>query len=172
MHLDPYVEALRRDFLGAAQSRGDEVGALAESLVAPLDAAVRLILLSVLSEAADEITEALLPGTVEVRLRGLAPAFVVTPPPDGEASEPESASGAADLSSPAPGLADDEDAVTARVTFRPPVQLKSRIDDAAAREGVSVNAWLVRLAAAALEPGPRLERRPRREARRFSGWVR
>lgn len=170
--MDPYVETLRGDFLDAARSRGDEVGAVAESLVAPLDAAIRLTLLSALSDAADEITEALLPGTVEIRLRGLAPAFVVTSPvADGEGSGAGSGPGPERDAGVPQVPADDEDAATARVTFRPPVQLKARIDEAAAREGLSVNAWLVRLAAAALEPGQRPERRPRREARRFSGWA-
>jgi hypothetical protein len=58
--------------------RGEDARALAERLTAPLEAATRLVLLNALSAAA-EITRELAPASVEVRLRGLDPNFVVTP---------------------------------------------------------------------------------------------
>ena len=63
----------------------------------------------------------------------------------------------------------------ARVNMRMPDRLKARVDQAAAGEGLSVNAWLVRAAAAALErgdPGRRVERRGPQGAQRFTGWAR
>jgi hypothetical protein len=53
---------------------------------------------------------------------------------------------------PAPDPLDDR--VTARIHFRLPERLKSRIEEAASRQGLSVNGYLVRAAAAALEPFP------------------
>jgi hypothetical protein len=63
----------------------------------------------------------------------------------------------------------------ARINLRMPDHLKSRVDHAAAGEGLSVNAWLVRAAADAVErvdPAPRSDRRGGRGAQRFTGWAR
>src|SRR6476469_4709420 len=81
MDLTQYVEKLRRDLAVAADAGGEDARALAERLTAPLESAIRLTLLEALSAAADEITRDLAPGSVEVRLRGREPGFVVTPPP-------------------------------------------------------------------------------------------
>ncbi|NDZ86685.1 hypothetical protein G3I23_14135, partial [Streptomyces sp. SID10115] len=84
MNLTQYVDQLRQELAVAAEAGGDEARALAERLTAPLESAARLTLLNALSAAADEITVDLAPGSVDVRLRGLDPEFVVTPPPAGE----------------------------------------------------------------------------------------
>ena len=56
-----------------------------------------------------------------------------------------------------------------RINFRPPESLKARIEQAAARERLSVNAWLVRATSAAIEARPD---RPSTSTRNhFSGWV-
>ncbi len=80
MDLMPYVENLRRELAVAAAAGGSEARELAERLTGALESAARLTLLEALSAAADEITSDLAPGSVEVRLRGGDPAFVVTPP--------------------------------------------------------------------------------------------
>ncbi|TMR25926.1 hypothetical protein ETD85_44320, partial [Nonomuraea zeae] len=84
MDLAPYVDRLRRELAVAAGAGGEDARALAERLAAPLESATRLALLEALSAAADEITRDLAPGSVEVRLRGRDPGFVVTPPPGGQ----------------------------------------------------------------------------------------
>lgn len=76
----PYVENLRRELAVAAEAGGPDARELAERLSGALASAARLALLEALSAAADEITGDLAPGSVEVRLRGGDPAFVVTPP--------------------------------------------------------------------------------------------
>jgi hypothetical protein len=81
MDLRAYIEDIHRQLAVAAEAGGDESRALAERLVAPLDAAIRLALQDVLAAAAEEITCELAPGSVELRLRGRDPEFVVTPPP-------------------------------------------------------------------------------------------
>jgi uncharacterized protein (DUF1778 family) len=62
-----------------------------------------------------------------------------------------------------------------RINLRMPDRLKARIEPAAESEGLSVNAWLVRAAAAALERASTdRQRTPRaaRGAQRYTGWAR
>ncbi|KAA0917826.1 hypothetical protein [Streptomyces apricus] len=157
MDLTPYVDNLRHELGVAAEAAGDEALALAERLTAQLESSARLTLLSALSDAMDEVTRELAPGSVDVRLRGLDPEFVVTAPPAmdafgaSEIQAPGPAPVPGPVSGPAAGV-DVEDGATSRINFRPPAQLKARIEEAAGREGLSVNAWLVRAVAAALEP--------------------
>ena len=82
MHMDitPYVESLRHDLAAAAEAGGDEARAAAERLALALDPAVRLALMDALSQAAAEITSELPAGTVDVRLKGREPQFVVDVP--------------------------------------------------------------------------------------------
>jgi hypothetical protein len=168
MDLTRYVDDLRRELAVAADAGGDEARALAERLTAPLESAVRLTLLDALSAAADEITRELAPGSVELRLRSGEPEFVVTPPAEEPVDTLEPAVGAS-----APPDADES--ATARINLRLPEHLKAGIEQAAGRERLSVNAWMVRVAAAALAQDDR-GRRPRPRGgpsgQRFTGWVR
>ncbi|MFH8572629.1 hypothetical protein [Streptomyces sp. NPDC017993] len=174
MDLTPYVDNLRHELAVAADAGGDEARALAERLTAPLESAARLTLLSALSAAMGEVTRDLAPGSVDVRLRGLDPEFVVTPAPGQEAFE--EADERTDVSALPPVLsADDDKGGTARINFRLPAHLKTRVEEAAGREGLSVNAWLVRAVAAAMEqPGERARPASRRSrgGQGFTGWVR
>src|SRR4051795_13619633 len=88
MDLTPHVEQIRGQLAIAAEAGGEDPGALAEPLTAPLEPAVRLTLLDALSAAADEITRDLAPGSVELRLRGGEPDFVVTAPAPQGPGEP------------------------------------------------------------------------------------
>src|SRR3954449_6658306 len=78
MELQPYVDAVRHELSVAAAAGGADAEALAERLTAPLESAIRLALLEALSEAAEQITRDLAPGSVEVRLRGRDPDFTVS----------------------------------------------------------------------------------------------
>jgi hypothetical protein len=169
MELSLYVESLRDHMALAAESGGDEARATAERLVGQLESAVRLVLLEALSAAADEITGELAPGAVEVRLRGTDPTFVVTPPPGEDSfAETEPESRAPVLS----GAAETDEGGTARLNLRLPESLKTRVEEAARVEGLSLNAWLVRAAAAALGPGGQPQRRTASGGVHYSGWVR
>ncbi|MEP7194358.1 MAG: hypothetical protein ABI903_16030 [Actinomycetota bacterium] len=172
MDLGQYVNDLRHQLDVAAEAGGEEARALAERLTGPLESATRLVLLEALSAAASEITRDLAPGSVDVRLRGRDPEFVVTPPPVSPALEDVSDNSSGTRASPT--VPDDTDeGGTSRTTLRLPDHLKLRIEEAATREGLSVNAWLVRTVAAALEPRIR---RPDQHAplggERYTGWVR
>ena len=80
MDITPYVESLRHDLAAAAEAGGPEAKAAAERLALALDPAVRLALMDALSQAAAEITSELPTGSVDVRLRGREPEFVVDVP--------------------------------------------------------------------------------------------
>lgn len=176
MDLTPYVENLRHELAVAAEAGGEEARALAERLTAPLESAMRLALLDALSAAAEEITRDLAPGSVEVRLRGRDPDFVVTSPPTDQAfvGAPEVTMGVRPPASSAPP--DAEEGGRSRITLRLPDHLKPRIDVAASRAGLSVNAWLVRAVSAAVELEEKGVSAGRREGwqfgRRYTGWVR
>jgi hypothetical protein len=176
MDLRPYIDEIQNQLEVAAETGGEAARALAERLVAPLEAAIRLSLLDALAAAAQEITFELAPGSVEVRLRGRDPEFVVTAPtePVGDDRADGAATAAIDVSAAAGTFVGDEGGM-ARINLRMPEHLKSRIDGAAAGQGLSVNAWLVRAAAAALErtdPAERPGRRGPQGSQRFTGWAR
>ena len=178
MELQPYIDEIRRQFEAAAAAGGGDTASLAERLTAPLDAAVRLALLEALSEAAQQITCDLAPGSVQVRLHGRDPDFVVMVPrePVVNYSTTGPASSAEDwLAVPHVGHIAGEEGGTSRINVRMPDHLKVRIEQAAADEGLSVNAWLVRAAAANLDRSDlsrRLEPRGPQGAQRVTGWVR
>jgi hypothetical protein len=177
MKLEVFAEDLMLQFARAAEAEGEAGTALADRLLASLDAAVRLAMQDVVAGAAAEITTALAPGAVEVRLRGRDLEFVVTPPTtQGEQGalaplDEEVRAG----SLPESGLlsSEGEDGAMTRINLRLPNRLKTRVEQAADQEGLSVNAWLVRAAAAAVDrtsPPPRHDRLAR-GAQRYRGWV-
>jgi hypothetical protein len=174
MDLAHYVDDLQHQLEVAAEAGGDEARALAERLTAPLESATRLVLLEALSVAASEITRDLAPGSVDVRLRGRDPEFVVTPPPVSPAFEAVADNPSATALSSSRTVPDDVDeGGTSRTTLRLPDHLKLRVEDVAAREGLSVNAWLVRTVGAALEPKNRSpSERAALGGERYTGWVR
>jgi hypothetical protein len=147
MQITPFVDALQRDLAAVAAAGDAEANEIVRRFSTALDSSARLRLLEAVSEAASELTAQLPGGRVEVRLAGSDPALVYV-----EETRP-----------PAPGV---EDGLTARISLRLPETLKAGIESAAARDGVSVNSWIVQ----ALGRG--VEERPRRAGRRLSGYAR
>jgi hypothetical protein len=126
MQLQRFIDSLKAD-LSAVAELGDETTAQAAGqLVITLQGSLGLRLLDALSEAALELNDKLPFGHVEVRLTGQDPEFVFV----GEEAE------AAPVGA--------EEAYTARISLRLPDALKTSVEAAAAREGVSVNTWIVR----------------------------
>lgn len=168
MNLAVYIEMLRGQLVAAADTGDPERRLAIERLVPGLDAAVRVVLLEALSAAADEITREMAPGSVEVRLRGSDPDFVVTVP----AFESADDTGAALAATPAVFHAGDDEGGTSRLNLRLADGLKARIEEAARREGLSLNTWLVRRAAAAVDgPPPPPSPSSRSGKQTFTGWV-
>jgi hypothetical protein len=145
MQIEGYVQALQAD-LAAVAALGDENTARAAQLLGvALESALARRLLEALTEATLELGEQLGGVRIEVRLSGNEPQLVVV--------EDE----------PAPGPADE--AATARITLRLPESLKARIEEAAAREGASVNTWIVQALTRGAEP-----RRHHTAGRRLTGF--
>ena len=159
MELQQYVTDLQRQLADAAENGTDETRAVAERLAAGLDAATRLVLLDALSAAVGEITRELAPASVDLRLRGREVEFVVSQ----QSAEADDELPAVDL----------DDTSSSRTTLRLPDALKARVDEAAAADGLSVNTWLVRAVAAALQPKQRrAAQRTLKSGDNFAGWAR
>jgi uncharacterized protein DUF1778 len=138
MDLTPYLETLRADLAAAAAPGGPETTRAAEMLGHSLESSARLALLEALSDAAAEITTRLGTASVDVRLRGRDADFQVTDvSPHEEAPAPVG-----------PPVVDGGD--LARITLRLAEPIKEHVERAAAAEGISVNAWLVRAVLSAL----------------------
>ena len=136
METTRFVDAVRADLEAAAAVGGPALAEAADRLSAALDASMRLALLDALSEASMELGRQLSAGRIEVRLAGREVELTYV------------------ADAPAPPVAADDDA-SARITLRLPERLKADAEAAAAREGVSTNAWLVRAVSAAVAVGQR-----------------
>jgi HicB-like protein involved in pilus formation len=150
MQMAPHIEALQAD-LAEFAALGDEATAqAAQRLGVALRSSAGLRILDALTEAALELSAQIPSGHVEVRLAGQDPALVFV---EEARAEPP---------------ATPEDDQSARITLRLPESLKARLEAAAAREGVSVNTWLVRaLARSVSSPPP-----SRRIGNRLTGYGR
>ena len=106
---------------------------------------------------------------MEVRLRGSDPDFVVTLP----SYASEDVERGMTTTSPTVIPEGEDEGGTSRLNLRLPEGLKTRIEEAARREGLSLNAWLVRAAASAVEgpQGPISGPSPG-GSQRYTGWVR
>jgi plasmid stabilization system protein ParE len=121
-------------FLDSLQSDLDEIAAVGEDAAAQaarrlsqaLRASVGMRLLDTLGDVALELSSQLPAGHVEVRMSGQDPQLIFV-----------------EEEQPAPAAPAD-DAASARITLRLAEALKGSVEAAAAREGVSVNTWIVR----------------------------
>ena len=149
MQIDGYIQALRED-LARIAAVGDESTARAAELVAvALESALGRRLMEALGEAALELSPQLDGGRVEVRFAGADPELVYVRE---EVDEPEAAA---------------DDPLSARITLRLPDSLKVRVEEAATREGVSVNTWIVQALGRLSSGGTR-----RSSSRRLTGYGR
>src|SRR5512144_3358693 len=146
MDITPYVDSLRHDLAAAAEAGGAEAKAAAERLALALDPAVRLALMDALSQAAAEITAELPAGSIDVRLKGREPQFVVDVP-----TQPlQAPTPPAPPAPPTPEEAElEEDGSVARITLRIPESLKYKAEELAAKGGHSLNSWIVNVVRAA-----------------------
>jgi hypothetical protein len=161
MDITNLIDSLSQDLSRAADVGGPETKAAADRLLLALDPALRLVLMDALSQAAAEIGETLPGVSIDVRIKGREPVFVVE---QAQGQEPADE----------PFDADDGEA-TARITLRLPEALKARAEALAARRGQSLNTWLVAAARAATSDEPR-ERNGgggrHGRGRHMQGWVR
>ena len=150
MKIGPHVDALRSDLSAAAMlgdARAAEVGA---QLADAIGRSAPLRFQEALGQALLEANEQLPSGHLELRLAGSDPGIVFV---DDEAAS-------------TPAAVDEPSA--ARLTLRLPERLKLQLEEAAAREGVSVNTWLVRALSGAVSQSTR----PTGPRRRLVGYGR
>ena len=133
MQIDGYIQALREDLIRVASLGDETTSRAAELLAVAIEASLARRLQDVLAEAALELNAQLDAAHVEVRIAGRDPELVLVRE-DGSIPEPV------------------DEAFSARITLRLPESLKQRVESAAAREGGSVNTWLVQALQRALEP--------------------
>jgi hypothetical protein len=172
MELSEYTETLRREVATVTRFAGEEVARAGQMIADSLDSSIRLTLLDVLSGAAAEITSRLEDTVVELRLSSGNPAFVVIRAPQEPAVPPSPRTPPPTAGASAEA---EEETGTSRVTLRLPDGLKARAEAAAARDGLSLNAWLVRAASRALDnpAGPSAPRSSwRGPGRRITGYAR
>jgi Arc-like DNA binding domain len=146
MDLSPYIESVRLGVVNASSLADEQTQHVAQRLGTAIESSTRLALIQALSDAAGTISAELAPSSVEVRMVGNDPDFVVSlqtaeaeptlllPP------EPESGG---EASNESPTL-ETEDEPVARFTLRLPQSVKARVDEMASSEGISTNAWLIR----------------------------
>jgi len=136
MNLTIVLEGLQQDLQGIAELGDERSAQIASRLGEMLSSNLRLKLLDLFSQAAVELSSKLPSGHIEVRLAGQEPELVFVD----------------SVADPAGATAGEE--LSARISLRLPESLKTAVEKAAAREGISTNAWLVRAIARATESRP------------------
>ena len=144
MQLDSHIQAIQQELAATAALGDDATSEAARRMSDALAATLHLHLLDLLGEAALEIGGQIDAGRVEVRLAGREPELVVITDDVSDSTQF--------------GFGEES---SGRITLRLPESLKSGIEAAAAREGVSTNAWLVRSIARTLEQRPSKKSRNR-----------
>ena len=149
MQIDGIIQALREDLVRVAALGDENTSRAADLLSVALEASLGRRLQDALAEAALELNEQLDSAHVELRVAGHDLQLVLVRE---DGSAPEAA----------------DEAFSARITLRLPESLKQRVESAAAREGASVNTWLVQALQRAVE-----SRRPSSSSRnRLTGYGR
>ena len=143
MDLSPYIESVRAGVVSASSLADEPTQHVAARLGTAIESSTRLALIRALSDAAGTISAELAPSSVEVRMVGSEPEFVVSiQTADAEPTllMPESEHAGED----AAATSDVEDEPVARISLRLPQSVKTRVDEIASAEGISTNAWLIR----------------------------
>lgn len=159
-----------RSHLQLAAASGDEQTKQAASLLsAAVEPAMRIALQDTAAQLVEEISAQIAPGHVDLHLTSAGYDAIVVPPETSEAQHD-----GPPATDPLPTEAGESDEAsndsTARVSFRPPQHLKDRLEAAAAAEGLSLNAYLVRALATHLDAGGPGARGRRSGPGRVRGW--
>jgi len=147
MRLSDTVEGLQEDLARLAGLGDAAVTEAGGRLLAAMGGPVTVRLLDLLGEAAAELGDQLVSGRVELRVAGRDAELVYVD----ESGTPQEAD-----------LTDDQ---SARISLRLPEQLKAQIEQAATRDGVSTNTWIVRALSRSAATGRSVQSR-----RRLTGY--
>jgi hypothetical protein len=128
MKMSLVVDGLRSDVVAVGELGDDRVAEVAERIADVLGRSVPGRILDVLSDAAAELTATLPDGRVDIRVAG----------DDVDLTYVE------DVPGPAAAPTGEDGEQSARISLRLGEGLKSRLEQAAAADGVSVNTFIVR----------------------------
>ena len=132
MQIDGIIQALQEDLVRVAALGDESTSRAAELLSAAIESSLGRRFQDALAEAALELNDQLETSHVELRVSGHDLQLVLVRE---DGTVPEQA----------------DEAFSARITLRLPESLKQRAESAAAREGASVNTWLVQVLQRAVE---------------------
>jgi hypothetical protein len=145
MDLLPYIESVRVGVANASSLADEQTQHVAERLGTAIESSTRLALIQALSDAAGSISAEMAPSSVELRMVGQDPEFVVSI--QTAEAEPTLLLPGAEAEPGATGesaTSEPDDEPVARITLRLPQSVKARVDEMASSEGISTNAWLIR----------------------------
>ena len=128
MKMSLVVDGLRADVISVGELGDDTVAEVAERIAEVLGRSMPARILDLLSDVAAEVSAELPEGRVEIRVAG----------DDVDLAYVE------DAPVPAAAESDADRDLSARITLRLSETLKARVEEGAAREGISVNAFIVR----------------------------
>jgi hypothetical protein len=169
MDLSQYVQQLREDLASAAAAGDEQTQRTGALLGAAIEPAARLAIMNALSDLAAEVTAALGDRVVEVRLDGRDVRVSVS---RDEGAEPGPEPGP---EPPFRGFGGADTGDISRITLRLVEQIKNQAEQAAAAQGVSLNAWVAQAVQGALaghrKPGRHGDWTRDREGKRLRGWV-
>ncbi len=149
MQIDGLTQALQEDLTRVAALGDENIARAADLLSVAIEASLGRRIQDALAEAALELNDQLDSAHVELRVAGRDLQLVLV-------REDSTGSESAD------------EAFSARISLRLPESLKQRVESSAAREGTSVNTWLVQALQRAVE-----SRRPSTGSRnRLTGYGR
>jgi hypothetical protein len=177
MDLSQYVQQLREDLASAAAAGDEQTQRTGALLGAAIEPAARLAIMNALSDLAAEVTSALGDRVVEVRLDGRDVRVAVS---RDESAEPESGQEPPPFPGFGGGFGGPDSGDISRITLRLVEQIKNQAEQAAAAQGVSLNAWVAQAVQGALaghlnqghrKPGRQGEWTRDREGKRLRGWV-
>jgi hypothetical protein len=150
MDLTPYIASLREDLTTTASAGDESTRRSAAVLAAALEPAVRLALMTALSDLAAEVTAALESQVVEVRLNGRDVEVVVTDTSSRSSREEERST----PPPPPPPTGEGSENIS-RMTVRLFEELKGKAEQAAQSQGVSLNTFVQQAVQGALHNNPK-----------------
>lgn len=145
-----FTETLRADLEAVGSIGSDKAIKIADRLITVALPLARARMLEAMSMSLGELSATLGIERIDLRVSGDEVTFVPAE------SAPES-----------PVASSDASGEQARFSLRLPDDLKTRIDERAAADGVSTNTWIVRALEAACSRGPHRSGRP---GRRLTGY--
>ncbi|RVW09750.1 hypothetical protein EGT67_09845 [Prescottella agglutinans] len=154
MDLTEYTARLRDDLAAAAALGDADTQRIAEALAGAVERSAQLMLVSALSDLAREASEELVDRTLHVRFDGTE----VTVEATRRRREADGAAGPQHDTTDPYRTFEDMTGDISRVTLRLVDQIKSRAEEAAVQDGMSLNSWVSQAVQGALRDQMRRNR--------------